>query len=169
MNKSKEIKIEKITLNVGAGTSPESVNKGFKLLESLSGAKPVRTITKKRIPTWGVRPGLAIGCKVTLRGNKAEELLRRLLKSKKDTLFIKNFDDYGNLSFGIKEYLDIPGAKYDAEIGIRGLETAITLQRAGFRIKRRRLQKKSIGKKHKITPVEAMEFIKTKFGVEIAT
>ena len=52
----------------------------------MSGAKPVPTKTNKRIPTWEIRPGLQIGCKVTLRGKKAEELLKRLLEAKDKSL-----------------------------------------------------------------------------------
>ena len=90
MNKNKEIRIEKVTLNIGAGGSAELVNKGLKLLQAITGIKPVKTVTTKRIPTWGVRPGLAIGCKVTVRGKKAEELLKRLLKAKESRFFIWN-------------------------------------------------------------------------------
>src|SRR3989344_2993921 len=144
MNKNKEIRIEKVTLNIGAGGSAELVNKGLKLLQAITGIKPVKTVTTKRIPTWGVRPGLATGCKVTVRGKKAEELLKRLLKAKESRLLGRNFDNQGNFSFGIKEYLDIPNVKYDHEIGIMGLDTAVTLQRAGFRVKNRRLEPKKL-------------------------
>src|SRR3989338_733429 len=167
MNKNKEIRIEKVTLNIGAGGSAELVNKGIKLLQAITGIKPVKTVTTKRIPTWGVRPGLAIGCKVTVRGKKAEELLKRLLKAKESRLLGRNFDNQGNFSFGIKEYLDIPNVKYDHEIGIMGLDTAVTLQRAGFRVKNRRLEPKKLTPKHRISTEEAIEFVKNAFGIEV--
>lgn len=161
------ITIEKITLNIGTGEPGDRLEKAVKLLKSLTNEKPVKTTTQRRIPTWKIRPGLTIGCKVTLRGEKAKKMLKRLLQAKNNKLKEENFDKEGNLAFGIKEYLDIPDSKYDAEIGIIGLETAITLQRPGFRIKRRVLKKKSIPKTHRITKQEAMDHMKKEYGVEI--
>lgn len=163
----KEIRIEKVTLNIGTGTSPDKANKGMKLLQALSGSKPVRTITQKRIPTLGVRPGLVVGCKVTLRGKKAEELLVRLLRAKGNTLALSHFDNQGNFSFGIKEYLDIPNVKYDAEVGIIGLSVAVTLERSGSRVKKRKLQQRELPIRHKIPTQEAISFVKNKFGMKV--
>ena len=105
--------------------------------------------TKKRIPTWGIRPGLTIGCKVTIRKN-TESLIKRFLAAKSNTLKESNFSE-GTISFGIPEYIDIPEAQYDAEVGIMGLDVSVTLQRPGYSIKRRAYQKKEIGKKHLIS------------------
>ncbi|MEM4245406.1 MAG: 50S ribosomal protein L5 [Candidatus Nanoarchaeia archaeon] len=163
----REIKIEKITLNIGTGEPGEKLEKALKLLKNISGEKPVKTVTRKRIPTWKIRPGLQIGCKVTLRGEKAQKMLKRLLQAKGNKLKKENFDDKGNFAFGIKEYLDIPEAKYDADIGIIGLEVAVTLQRPGYRIKRRMIKPKKIPKKHAITKQEAIEFIQKKYGIEV--
>ena len=167
MNHMQEIRIEKVTLNIGTGTSPDKANKGMKLLQALSESKPVKTITQKRIPTLGVRPGLVVGCKVTLRGKKAEELLARLLQARGNILAISHFDNQGNFSFGIKEYLDIPNVKYDAEVGIIGLSVAVTLERSGSRVKKRRLQPKEIPTRHKIPMQEAIGFVKNKFGIKV--
>jgi len=166
MKSMREIGIEKVTLNMGTGTEKANMEKAMKLLKKITNAKPIQTKTMKRIPTWGIRPGLPIGCKVTLRGKKAEELLRRLLQAVNNQLNESKFDKGGNFSFGITEYLDIPGVEYDADIGIIGLEVAVTLKRPGFRIKRRKRQKKKIPTKHKITKEESMEFIKNKFGIK---
>lgn len=166
MNSMREIGIEKVTLNMGTGTEKQNMEKAMKLLKKITNAKPIQTKTMKRIPTWGIRPRLPIGCKVTLRGKKAEELLTRLLQAVNNQLNESRFDKEGNFSFGITEYLDIPGVEYDADIGIIGLEVAVTLKRPGFRIKRRKKQKKKIPAKHKISKEESMEFIKNKFGVK---
>ncbi|MBD3249687.1 50S ribosomal protein L5 [Candidatus Woesearchaeota archaeon] len=165
MNPMRTIRIEKITLNIGAGKDQAKLEKGIKLLESITGIKPVKTVSNKRIPAWGVRPGLPIGCKLTLRDKKAAELLKRLLDSRENTLSMKQFDSNGNVSFGISEYINIPEVKYDPEIGIMGLEVCISLERPGFRIKRRKQLKKKIPASHKITKEEAVEFMKKNFNV----
>ena len=161
------IKVEKLTLNIGTGEPGDKLEKAKKLLNAISGMKSVATSTNKRIPTWKVRPGLQIGAKVTVRGEKAKALLKRLLPGVENALPDTKFDSNGNFSFGIKEYLDVPDLKYDPEIGVIGFEIAVTLQRAGFRIKRRGLKKKKLPKNHRITKEEAIEFLKKEFGVKI--
>lgn len=163
----KTIRIEKVTLNIGAGKDTEVLKKGLKLLQSITGKKPVQTFTQKRIPNWGLRPGLPIGCKVTIRNGEVKELLSRLLDARTNTLQESNFDNSGSISFGIPEYIDIRGVKYDPEIGIIGLQVCITLQRPGFRIKRRRLQAKRVPVKHRIPREEAVEFMRQNFNIKI--
>lgn len=161
------IKIEKVTLNIGTGEPGDKLEKAKKLLNAISGMKAVPTVTQKRIPTWKIRPGLAIGCKVTIRGEKAKELLKRLLQGMENELDESKFDKQGNVSFGIKEYLDVPGLKYDADVGVIGFDVAVTLQRSGFRLKRRMLKKRRIPKKHKISREEAIEFMKKEFNIKV--
>ena len=167
MNKMKTIRIEKITLNVGAGKDQMKLKKGMKLLKHITGVDPVQTITQKRIPSWGVRPGLPIGCKLTLRKQPATTLLPKLLDAKSSVLKRSNFDRNGNISFGISEYIDIPGVEYEPEIGVIGLQVCVTLVRSGFRIKKRRLRKAKIPKKHQIQQDEAVQFMETKFKVKL--
>nr|AJS12454.1 50S ribosomal protein L5P [uncultured archaeon] len=167
MNPMKNIRIEKITLNIGAGKDQAKLEKGLLLLANLTGMKPVKTFTNKRIPEWDIRPGLPIGCKLTLRGKKAEELLARLLEARDRKLIARQFDNEGNVAFGIHEYIDIEGIKYDPKIGIIGLEVCITLERPGFRIKRRSIATKKIPSRHKIAKEDAIEFMKNSFNVEI--
>lgn len=158
-NPLQKIKVAKVTLNIGAGKNDELLKKGIKLLKMLSPLNPVKTVTKKRIPAWGLRPGLAIGSKVTVRKG-ARELLLRLLTAKHDGLKAKNFDLQGNLSFGIPEYIDIKGLEYDPELKIMGLEVAVTLEKPGFRVKCRRIKPGRIGKAQRITRSEAMSFVR---------
>ncbi|MBI4983276.1 50S ribosomal protein L5 [Candidatus Woesearchaeota archaeon] len=164
-NPMKEIRIAKVTLNVGSGKDEEHLKRGLKLLHKITSTTPVKTKTKKRIPGWGLRPGLVIGCKVTVRKN-TERLLKRLLAAKDNTLSEGNFDSKGGFSFGIPEYIDIEGMDYDPELKIMGLEVAVTLERPGYRIRKRKLNRKAVGKKHLITKEEAIDFIK-KLGVEV--
>ncbi len=166
-NPMRQIKVEKITLNMGAGGPGDKLEKALKLLKKIADATPIKTKTKKRIPTWGIRPNLEIGAKVTLRGRKAEEILKRLLTAKKNKLLKKKFDKFGNISFGVEEYISIPGVDYDASIGIIGLECAVTLKRPGFRIARRRLQPRPVPNRHSISPEESMQFMKEKFNITI--
>lgn len=166
MNPMKEIRLGGISLNIGTGKDEDRLKRSIKLLQKISCLTPVRTITKKRIPGWDLRPGLVIGCRVTIRKN-ASEMLKRLLAAKKDTLSPKKFDRQGNFSFGIPEYIDIPGLEYDPELKLLGLDVAVTLERPGFRIKKRKLFPKKIGKKHRITKDEAIQFIQTKFNTRI--
>lgn len=166
MNLMKQIRIEKLTLNIGAGKDTNKLEKGFKLLESITNAKPVKTITQKRIQGWGLRPGLPIGCKVTLRKEKAKALLARLLYAKDHKLKQSQVDVNGNIAFGIHEYIDIQDLKYIPEIGVMGLEVCVTLERPGFRVNKRKNARSKIAKKHKITREEAIEFIKKEFNAK---
>ncbi len=168
MNPMKKIKIEKVVVNIGIGEGGEELNKAKKILELITKSKPVETICKVKNPSWGIRPGLPIGTKVTLRKNKAVEFLKRAFNAIDNKLSSKQFDREGNFSFGIKEYIDFPDVKYDPKLGIKGMDVCVSLERAGYRIRRRKIQRRKIGRKHKITKDEAINFIKTTFGVEIA-
>lgn len=167
MNPMKKVRIEKITLNIGSGKDTSKLDKGILLIKTITGIEPVKTITKKRIPSWGLRPGLPIGAKLTLRKAKALEILKKLLQAKDNILKISQFDQGGNISFGIHEYIDIPGIAYNPDIGIMGLEVCVTLEKPGFRIKRRMLEKKKIPKKHVVSKEEALEFMKNEFNIKL--
>lgn len=163
----RQIRIEKLTLNIGAGKEQAVLEKGITLLKNITGLAPVKTITQKRIANWGLRPGLPVGCKITFRREQAKILAKRLLSAKNNLLSKNNFDDCGNVSFGIHEYIDIPDVKYDPKIGIMGLQASLTLQRPGFRIKRRKIMKRSVPKKHGIAREEAVQFMKDNFAIKI--
>jgi len=163
----KEIRIEKVTLNVGTGKPGPELEKAKILLNKMTGLKPAETRTKKRIPTWGLRPNLVIGCKTTARGEKANELIKTLLQAKDNELSSRSFDKNGNFSFGIKEYLDVPTLNYIPEVGIIGFEIAVTLERKGFRVKRRSLRTRSIPSRHNISKEEGIEFAKKVLNVKI--
>jgi large subunit ribosomal protein L5 len=167
MNIMQEIRMEKLTLNIGAGKDQVKLEKGMKLLKNITGINPVKTFTTKRIPEWGLSPCLPIGFKLTLRKAKMKEVISRLLDAKDYRLKESQFDNGGNIAFGLHEYIDIPDVKYDPEIGVMGLEVCITLERAGFRIKRRRKKRRKVPIKHRITKQNAMEFMIKEFKVKI--
>lgn len=167
MNRMKNIRVEKVTLNIGAGKDQAKLDKGLALLGAITNLTPVKTVTNKRIQEWGLRPGLPIGCKLTLRKSKATEVLARLLGAVDNRIKERQFDNNGNLAFGIHEYIEIPGVKYDPKIGIMGLEVCVTLERPGYRIKRRRLLVRKIPARHRILKHEAMDFMTKNFNVKV--
>ncbi|MBI2658583.1 50S ribosomal protein L5 [Candidatus Woesearchaeota archaeon] len=167
MHNMKNIKVEKVTLNIGAGKDQSRLEKGIMLLKAITNTNPIKTITSKRIQEWGLRPGLPIGCKLTLRKASAIRILPRLLEAVENKLMEKQFDQNGNIAFGIHEYIEIPGVKYDPKIGIMGLEVCVTLERPGFRIKRRKLMQRKIPLRHKISKQEAISFMASNFNTKI--
>jgi large subunit ribosomal protein L5 len=166
MNPMKKIRVEKVTLNIGAGKDQKLLEKGMRLIKNITGSNPIKTITQKRIPGWGLRPGLPIGCKLTLRGVDAEKLIKRLLVAKDNRLSPKNFDNAGNISFGIPEYIDIEGAEYDPDIGIIGLQACITLARPGYRIRVRSIRPQKL-RKQRIVKDEAVVFMQERFKTNV--
>ena len=167
MNSMKSIRVEKVTLNIGAGKDQTRLEKGIVLLNSIANATPIKTVTSKRIQEWGLRPGLPIGCKLTLRKERAIKILPRLLEAVDNQLREKQFDNNGNVAFGIHEYIEIPGVKYDPKIGIMGLEVCVTLERPGYRIKRRRLLQRKIPTRHRISKQEAIVFMAENFSTKV--
>ncbi len=164
-NPMRRIRIEKVTMNIGCGEAGEKLEKAKKLLEKITGKKVVITRTHKRT-TFGMAKGRDIGCKVTLRGKNAAEFLKKALDAVDNKISSKQFDRQGNFSFGLKEYIDLPGSKYDPDIGMYGMDIAVTLERPGFRVKRRRLPAK-IGKGHLIAKEDAQNWVLKNFAVKI--
>jgi len=165
-NPMKEIRIEKVTLNIGCGDDAQKIERAKKLLQMLTDKKPVETLSKKR-STFKVVKGKPIGAMVTLRRQDAAEFLKRVLESVENKIKFSQFDKDGNLNFGIKEYIDIPGVRYSHDIGMMGLDIAVTLERKGFRVKRRRIRQAKIGTKHKLNKEEAIEWLKKTFKVDV--
>lgn len=167
-HKMREIRVEKLTINIGVGKTQDRLDKAIKLLSILTGRTPVKTVTNKRLAAWGLRPGLPIGCKVTLRKGDAISTLKRLLEAKELKLNARQFDNNGNISFGIHEYIEIPNVKYDPSIGNMGLEACVTLSRPGFRIARRILKRKKIPSRVRISKKEAIAFMEKNFNVKVS-
>ncbi len=159
--------IDKVTFNIGIGAEHDLLERAIQLLEQLTGQQPVKTSTIKRIPTWGIRPGQVVGTKVTIRHKAAETLLKQALGALDNKLKARNFDSHGNLSFGIKESLDIPEFKYDPKVGVFGMDACVSIARPGYRIKERRFHKNRVSEKHMLTKEEGIAFIKERFKVEV--
>lgn len=165
-NPMRAIKVEKVTLNIGCGDDKDKLERAKKLLEMLTQRKTMVTKSKRR-STFGVARGKPIGTMLTLRKKEAVEFLKKALGGVENKLKSSQFDKDGNFSFGIKEYIDIPSVKYSHEIGMLGFDVAVTLERAGYRIRKRRIQKRDIPIKHKINKEESMDWVKKTFGVDI--
>ena len=164
-NPMRHIRIEKVTLNIGCGDDKQKIEKAQSLLEKLTASKPVITKSKKR-STFGITKGKPLGVKVTLRKDKAEQFLNSVLKSVDNIVKNSQIDKEGNISFGIKEYIDLPNIKYSPEIGMLGLDVAVSLERPGYHVKRRRVRKAIIGKNHKINKEDTINWLKQK-GVTV--
>jgi large subunit ribosomal protein L5 len=163
----KKIRLDKIVLNMGVGKSGEAIEIAKKALDQITGKKSCPRDAKATQRDWGVRKGEPIGVAVTVRGPDAATLLKRLFDAIGNKIKTRSFDNFGNVSFGIKEHIDIPGIKYDPQIGILGLEAAVSLTRPGFSIRVRSRHKASVGKHHKISKDEAIEFLSREFGVAV--
>mgnify|MGYP003959825417 CR=1 FL=1 len=144
-NIMREIRLEKVVLNMGLGKSGDAVEIAKKALGQISGKKVNDRPAKKAIRDWGVRKGEPIGVAVTIRGDDAVTLLKRLLEAKGNSVNGRAFDNFGNYSFGINEHIDIPDVKYDPQIGILGLGISVTLTRPGYSIRKRSKHKASVG------------------------
>jgi len=162
----REIKIEKVALNIGCGDNKDKIEKAAKLLEMLTNKKPLITKSKRR-STFGVSKGKPIGVMVRLRGKDAEDFLKKALFAVDNKLKKTQFDNEGNFSFGVKEYIDIQGVKYSHQIGMLGMDVAVSLERPGFSVKKRKIQKRKIPRTHRINKEESIDWLKNNFGVGI--
>lgn len=158
-NKMKEIKIEKVVLNVGGVA--EELEKGVKLLTLLTKRKPAKIKTRKRIPSLGVRPGLEVGAVVTIRKN-INEFLMRMLNAEDNTLKKSQISE-NNFSFGVREYIEIPGVEYQRDLGTMGLDVTVVFKRAGRRVKLKKIKRGRVPSRQTITPQEIIKFMEENF------
>ncbi len=165
-NPMRGIRLEKLTINMSAGDSSPKLEKSQKIMEKIAGKKAVVTRTHGRT-MFGMAKGRPIGAKATLRGAAAMELLRKLFKSKDNKLKPSQFDSRGNFSFGIHEYINIPGVKYDPDAGMLGMDVCVSLERPGYRVKKRMIRPTKLGKRHRIAREDAMEWARKELGAAI--
>lgn len=166
-NPMRNVKIAKVALNIGVGRSGETMERAKRLLKELTGGEPSSRTTKQTVKNFGIHKGEPIGVTVTLRGPGAIETLKRLLVAKGNRISRRSFDRTGNCSFGIREHIEIPGVRYDPEIGIFGMDVSVILERPGYRVARRRRAASKIGRKHQVTSEDGMEFFKANLNVEV--
>ena len=160
-------RIEKVVVNLNVGKSGEPLEKANKVLKEITGQTPMKRKAKKTIRDFGIREGEHIAVVVTLRKQRAIDFLKKILTVVDNKVSKNSFDVRGNFAFGIKEHIEIPGVKYDPEIGIFGMDICVTVNRPGQRIKIRRKENRPIGARHMLTPEESIVFVKKTLGVEI--
>ena len=160
--------ITKVTINIGVGEGGQRLQLAERVLEVLTGMKPVRTLATQTNRDLGTRRGAPIGCKVTIRG---EEEIQKFLKDafwvRQNALPSYNFDSQGNLSFGISDYTDFPKQKYDPDIGIFGMDVNVVLERPGHRVSRRRQRSARVGLKHRVGREESKLWFQEFYELEI--
>lgn len=159
--------VEKVTVHMSVGESGKKLSNAEMIMKTITDQTPVRTIAKRTLPGFGIKKNEPIGCKVTLRGEKAEKFLKTALAIRGNTISAKSFDMSGNFSFGIEEHTDFPGLEYDPEIGIYGMDIIVSIERPGYRIKRRKAQQHKLPTNQKVTKEDSIEFVSKTYGVEV--
>lgn len=167
MSSMRDLHVEKVVVNIGVGEAGERLAKAEKVLEMVTKQKPVETLSKTVNRDLGIRQGMPLGCKVTLRGEQAVEFVKQALSIREMRVPEYSFDKEGNMSFGISDYTDFEGMKYDPEIGIFGMDISVVLRRPGNRITQRALLKRRIPKSHRVGREEAIQYMKDNFQIEV--
>ena len=161
-------RISKVVVNIGVGEGGDRLVNAESVLEMVTGVKPQRTVGKIQNRDLKVRLGAPIGCKATIRDSeKITQFLTDAFSCRENVIPSWNFDREGNLSFGVRDYTDFPGQKYDPDIGIYGMDINVVLERPGHRVSRRRRAKSKVALSHRITADESREWFKDKFNITI--
>lgn len=167
MNRMQTLYIDKVVVHTSVGESGDKLTKAEEVMKKITGQAPVKTIAKKTLPAFGIRKGAPIGCKVTLRGKRAETFMGIAFTILQKRLSARSFDRQGNFSFGIEEHTDFPGMSYDPKVGIFGMDVCVELERRGIRIARRAISTRKLPLHQRVKPEEARAFLKERYQVEV--
>jgi large subunit ribosomal protein L5 len=158
-------RVEKVVVHMAVGEGGRALANAEEILAEVAGQQPVRTVAKNTVGEFGVREGDPIGAKVTLRGDLAEEFLETALPLVE--LGRSQFDQVGNVSFGIEEHTDFPSQDYDPNVGIYGLDVTVNLVRPGYRVRKRDKVSRAIPKGHRLTVEDAIAYLESNYDVEV--
>jgi len=166
-NPMRAISINKVVLNIGTGHDDNVQGNAKRLLNLISGRNAADEISKRRNPAFKITKGQKIGAYVTVRGNDAIGLAKRLLDAVDDTVKRSSITN-NSVSFGVKEYIDISGAKYDPKIGMLGMNVNLSFSRSGLRVAQRKRAAAEVPKSHRVIPVdEIAEYMEKDLGVKV--
>jgi len=161
----REPAIEKVVVHMGVGTGGVELKNAENILEEITNQQSVRTTAKRTEPEFGIREGDPIGAKVTLRGDAAHAFLETTMDFV--DLSRRQFDQFGNVSFGVDEHTDFPSQEYDPSIGIYGLDVTVNLVRPGYRVAKRDKANRQIPQNHRLDPEDAIAFLEANYDVEV--
>jgi len=159
--------VDKVIVHMGVGESGQHLMNAEEILRTITGQEIVRCFAKRTLPAFAIKKKEPIGCKVTLRGQKAQEFLQIALDIVEKAIVKSQFDSLGNVSFGIEEHTDFPGMRYDPNIGVFGMDVTVVIKRPGERICKRRIATRKIPTNHRVTVEDAIAFLSDSYGVEV--
>ncbi len=162
------IRVDKVIINIGTGASDEHAASAKKLIELVTKAKPTYALARKRIPTFKIAKGTKIGAFVTVRGPRAKELAQKLFTAVDNRVKPSSVTN-NTVNFGIHEYIDISGIKYDPSIGMMGMNVNVSFRRPGLRTELKKRASGKVKRSHRtIGRVELVEYLSREFKVEVA-
>ena len=160
-------RIEKAVINISVGQSGEPLQRAARVLKDLTGMTPSNRLAMSSIRDWGIHLNEPIACLVTLRKEAAIDFLKKAFDAVGNRLRESSFDTNGNFGLGISKHIDLPGVRYNPDLGIIGMNISVAMGKPGYRVKRKRIARAKVGKKQKLTREEAIEYVRETFGIEI--
>jgi len=161
-NPMRRLRIEKVCVNLCVGQSGDKLTRAGKVLEQLTGQKPVTSKARYTVRTFGIKRNEKIAVHATVRGPKAAELLEKALKVKEFELRAANFSETGNFGFGIEEHIDL-GLRYDPSTGIYGMDFYVVMGRPGLRVSKRRRKVNRIGPNQRVRKEETIRWFESTY------
>merc|ERR1712025_1093454 len=162
----REIKVDKLIINIAVGEAGDRLTKAVRVLNQLSDQTPVENKARYTVRTFGIRRNEKIATHVTVRGEKAMDLIERCLKITDYEISQRHFSATGNFGFGVNEHIDL-GLKYDPQTGIYGMDFFVVLKRPGYNVAKKKAKRGRLGISHRITREDAMEWVRQTFNADI--